>query len=62
MDSLYLVKYGELSLKGKNRGEFEARLRDDIRSKFKSMPVRLRTEWGRLYVYPPSGRSVALRP
>jgi thiamine biosynthesis protein ThiI len=56
MDSLYLIKYGELSLKGKNRGEFEARLREDIRSKFREMPIRLRKEWGRLYLYPPAGQ------
>ena len=58
MDSLYLIKYGELSLKGKNRGEFEARLREDIRSKFTTLPIRLRKEWGRLYLYPPSGQSL----
>jgi thiamine biosynthesis protein ThiI len=58
MDFLYLIKYGELSLKGKNRGDFEARLREDIRSKFKGMPIRLRKEWGRLYLYPPAGQSV----
>jgi thiamine biosynthesis protein ThiI len=58
MDSLYLIKYGELSLKGKNRGEFETRLREDIRSKFQPVPIRLRKEWGRLYLYPPSGQSL----
>jgi len=58
MDSLYLIKYGELSLKGKNRGEFEARLREDIRSRFAGVPIRLRKEWGRLYLYPPAGQEV----
>jgi thiamine biosynthesis protein ThiI len=53
MDSLYLIKYGELSLKGKNRGEFVARLQGDIRRKFRDIPIRLRREWGRLYLYPP---------
>ena len=58
MDSLYLIKYGELSLKGKNRGEFEARLREDIRSKLAAVPIRLRKEWGRLYLYPPTGQKL----
>jgi len=58
MDSLYLIKYGELTLKGKNRGEFVNRLREDIRCKFQTMPIRLRKEWGRLYLYPPEGKQV----
>jgi len=58
MDSLYLIKYGELTLKGKNRGEFVNRLREDIRRKFQTMPIRLRKEWGRLYLYPPEGKKV----
>jgi thiamine biosynthesis protein ThiI len=58
MDSLYLIKYGELSLKGKNRGDFESRLREDIRCKFEAMPIRLRKEWGRLYLYPPAQPSL----
>jgi thiamine biosynthesis protein ThiI len=54
MDCLYLIKYGELSLKGKNRGEFVTRLQEDIRCKFQEFPIRLRKEWGRLYLYPPA--------
>jgi len=54
MDRLYLIKYGELSLKGKNRKDFENRVRDDIRLKLSDLPIKLRREWGRLYLYPPS--------
>lgn len=54
MDRLYLIKYGELSLKGKNRKDFENRVRDDISLKLADLPIRLRKEWGRLYLYPPS--------
>jgi thiamine biosynthesis protein ThiI len=54
MDRLYLIKYGELSLKGKNRQNFENRVRDDIRLKLSDLPIKLRKEWGRLYLYPPS--------
>jgi thiamine biosynthesis protein ThiI len=53
MDCLYLIKYGELSLKGKNRKDFEARLRENIRRKLADLPIRIRQEWGRLYLYPP---------
>jgi thiamine biosynthesis protein ThiI len=53
MERLYLIKYGELSLKGKNRREFERRLCRDIQSKLDDLPISLRREWGRLYLYPP---------
>ena len=53
VESLYLIKYGELSLKGKNRKSFEERLREDIRAKLAGLPVRMHQEWGRLYVHPP---------
>lgn len=53
MDRLYLIKYGELSLKGKNRKDFENRVRDDIRMKLSDLPIKFRRDWGRLYLYPP---------
>ena len=59
VESLYLIKYGELSLKGKNRKDFELRLRDDIRAKLHDVPIRFRNEWGRLYLYPPEGEQAA---
>ena len=59
MESLYLIKYGELSLKGKNRKNFELRLREDIRTKLRDVPIRFRNEWGRLYMYPPEGEQTA---
>jgi thiamine biosynthesis protein ThiI len=60
VESLYLIKYGELSLKGKNRKSFEERLRKDIRAKLAGLPIRMRQEWGRLYLHPPD--SAAAEP
>lgn len=54
MESLYLLKYGELSLKGGNRRLFEQRMCDDIRRKLAGLPgLELRREWGRLYLSAP---------
>ncbi|UCF96395.1 MAG: tRNA 4-thiouridine(8) synthase ThiI [Spirochaetaceae bacterium] len=59
MELLYLIKYGELSLKGKNRKDFEARLREDIRTRLADLSIRLRQEWGRMYLHPPGGDPAA---
>jgi thiamine biosynthesis protein ThiI len=53
VDTLYLLKYGELSLKGRNRRLFEERVCDDIRRKLAgsaAAQVELRREWGRLFL------------
>jgi thiamine biosynthesis protein ThiI len=50
MELLYLLKYGELSLKGGNRRRFENQLCNNIKEKLKSLPFELIRKWGRLYV------------
>jgi len=50
VDILYLLKYGELSLKGGNRRRFENQLCNNIREKLKNVPTDLIRKWGRLYV------------
>jgi thiamine biosynthesis protein ThiI len=50
VDILYLLKYGELSLKGGNRRRFENQLCNNIREKLKNVPTELIRKWGRLYV------------
>jgi thiamine biosynthesis protein ThiI len=60
VENLYLLKYGELSLKGGNRRRFENQLCNNIRDKLKGMPFELIRKWGRLYVRttPESGPAV----
>jgi len=50
MRELFLCKYGELSLKGENRGSFERRLCLDIRKKLKGLDLEVERKWGRLFV------------
>ncbi|WP_093228854.1 tRNA uracil 4-sulfurtransferase ThiI [Thermoflavimicrobium dichotomicum] len=48
---LILLRYGELSLKGKNKAEFEGRLIRNIQQKLKEFPnVRITKEHGRMFV------------
>ncbi len=50
----YLVKYGELALKGQNRQRFERRLADDIRSRLRAAGAEqagIERRWGRMYVH-----------
>lgn len=51
METLFLIKYGELSLKGNNRSLFEKRLCADIRRKLKKIDHKIKRHWGRIYVY-----------
>ena len=46
----FLVKYGEISLKGANRRQFEERLIEQIRHQLAGTPHRVRRLWGRLFV------------
>jgi len=46
-----IVKYGELSLKGQNRGRFEQRLSRNIRNELGRIPHRIRTAWKRMYIH-----------
>ena len=46
----FLVKYGEISLKGANRRQFEERLIGQIHRQLTGVPHRVRRVWGRLFV------------
>lgn len=50
-----LLKYGELMIKGRNRGRFENRLIDNVRRAVDDLdyPIRIRRRGGLLLVYPP---------
>jgi len=48
--NLYLIKYGELTLKGGNRGSFERRLADNIRRQLADPKASLDRHKGRLYL------------
>lgn len=50
-DKLYLIKEGEISLKGGNRHVFERKLRDNIREKFKGYSPKIERQKGRVYLY-----------
>ncbi len=50
MNYLLLLKYGEISLKGKNRRHFENRLVENIRSRLRDFEFLLHRRQGRLYV------------
>ena len=50
-ERLYLVKEGEISLKGGNRIMFERKLRANIRSKLKPYESRMDKSKGRVYVF-----------
>lgn len=47
-----LVRYGELSTKGKNRNSFIGRLRDNVRQTFSDLEsVRIKAERDRMFIY-----------
>ena len=46
----FLIKYGEISLKGANRADFENRLARNIVRRLPSAAARIRKTWGRLYL------------
>ncbi len=48
---LYLIKEGEISLKGGNRALFEKRLRHNIKDKLKAWNANVKKQKGRLYLY-----------
>lgn len=51
MDKLYLIKEGEISLKGGNRKLFEKRLRQNIKDKIRPYKSEIDRQKGRLYAY-----------
>ena len=50
-DKLYLIKEGEISLKGGNRNLFEKRLRHNIQDKLRPYSSEIDKQKGRLYAY-----------
>ncbi|HOX18782.1 MAG TPA: THUMP domain-containing protein, partial [Spirochaetales bacterium] len=50
MDTLFLVKIGELVLKGGNRKDFERRLRDELKHRLRGLSARIQTGVGRWFV------------
>ena len=52
-DKLYLIKEGEISLKGGNRNLFEKRLKNNIKDKLGSYGIRFGKQKGRIYLHVP---------
>lgn len=51
MEQVLIVRYGEISLKGKNRHQFENRLLNNMRAVLQDLPSReIRKTYGRIYV------------
>lgn len=51
MKIVLIVRYGEISLKGKNRHQFENRLLNNMRAALKDLPKRqIKKTYGRIYV------------
>lgn len=53
MDILFLIKYGEISLKGENRNRFLDQLKRNIKIRLKELPVHIRIKPGRFYLTAP---------
>lgn len=54
-----MIRYGELSLKGKNRNVFIRKLRDNIRRIMKDLPtVKVKGEHDRMYLFAGEGREI----
>lgn len=54
-----LVRYGELSTKGKNRSSFIGRLRDNVRQTFSDLQgVRVKAERDRMFIYSDSEEEI----
>ncbi|HET6487357.1 MAG TPA: tRNA uracil 4-sulfurtransferase ThiI [Spirochaetia bacterium] len=57
MDRLFLVKYGEIALKKRNRGAFVRSLKDSVRAKLPGVPVHVWETFHRVFVrYDPESR------
>lgn len=57
MEAVYLIKIGEITLKGENRGFFERTLKNNIKRRLKGMHSRLTHHAGRFYLRIPEERS-----
>lgn len=54
MDSLYLIKIGEINLKDGNQAEFVARLKRDIKRRLRGIPSTLEAKEARYYLSVPA--------
>ena len=52
--TLFLLKYGELSLKGRNREGFIRKVEQSIQARLEGVDCRSTREWGRMYIQVPS--------
>ncbi|HEQ71239.1 MAG TPA: tRNA 4-thiouridine(8) synthase ThiI, partial [Spirochaetia bacterium] len=50
-ESMYVIKYGEISLKGRNRPQFEAALVANIKQKLNGLTIRIERKNGRIYLF-----------
>ncbi|MFA5536371.1 MAG: tRNA uracil 4-sulfurtransferase ThiI [Bacillota bacterium] len=51
MNTVLIIRYGEISLKGKNRHQFENRLLNNMRTALRDLPKRkIQKTYGRIYV------------
>ncbi len=60
MDKLYLIKIGEIALKGGNRSFFEKRLKKNIRSNLRSISCRVTGTRGRFFIESDESNSRAI--
>ncbi len=50
LDSLFLIKYGEIALKGKNKAYFIKKLKTNIKKQLKDITHNIIIKWGRFYL------------
>jgi thiamine biosynthesis protein ThiI len=50
MDRLYLLRLGELTLKGENRDSFEAKLKRDLKRRLEGVPNKVNIQNGRFFL------------
>jgi thiamine biosynthesis protein ThiI len=60
MDTLFLLKYAEIALKGGRRASFEEELRRDLERRLRGIDHRIRRRWGRFYVLCGEGDAAAV--
>jgi tRNA uracil 4-sulfurtransferase len=61
MENAFLIKYGEISLKGKNRPYFERKLVDNIKRHLAAFHIQVILRVGRIYVYCREDEEAAIR-
>ncbi|MBN2536315.1 MAG: tRNA 4-thiouridine(8) synthase ThiI [Spirochaetales bacterium] len=61
MDTFFLIKYGEISLKGENRKVFIDRLKRNIKTRLKEFPVTITIRPGRFYLTAPEEYEESVR-